>query len=77
MIKYSFIKKIEGHKNSKGENAPWCIVSEKDPGKILSSHTNKQDAESHLKDINIHKANLEIINLNSELYLVKSIDEVE
>lgn len=40
----------EGHKNSKGEDAPWCIVSH-ETGKVISSHKSKSSAESHLKDI--------------------------
>lgn len=40
----------EGHKNSKGEDAPWCIVSH-ETGKVISSHKSRSSAESHLKDI--------------------------
>lgn len=48
------IRKIEGHKNSDGENAPWCIVSHKN-GKILSSHKSEAAAEKHLRDIQMFK----------------------
>jgi len=52
--RFSYIKYIQGHKNSQNESAPWCIVSE-DGSRILSSHETKQEAKSHLKDIEIHK----------------------
>lgn len=39
-----------GHKNSKGEKAEWCIVSH-ETGKILSSHKSKSAAEKHLADM--------------------------
>lgn len=38
----------KGHKNSRGENAPWVIRSHED-NRILASFTNKKDAEEHLK----------------------------
>jgi len=38
----------KGHKNSKGENAPWVIRSHED-NRILASFANKTDAEEHLK----------------------------
>lgn len=38
----------KGHKNSKGENAPWVIRSHED-NRILASFANKKDAEEHLK----------------------------
>ena len=44
----------KGHKNSKGEDAPWTIVSCK-TGKILSSHKSKKKAEEHLKQMEYYK----------------------
>jgi len=44
----------KGHKNSKGESAPWTIVSCK-TGKILSSHKSKEKAEEHLKQMEYYK----------------------
>jgi hypothetical protein len=44
----------KGHKNSKGEPAPWTIVSCK-TGKILSSHKSKENAEEHLKQMEYYK----------------------
>lgn len=38
----------KGHKNSRGENAPWVIRSHED-NRILASFSNKKDAEEHLK----------------------------
>ena len=48
MILLEYVKRIPGHRNSKGEPAPWTIVSHK-TGKILSSHKTKKDAEEHLQ----------------------------
>ena len=79
MIKYSFVKKIPGHKDSKGNLAEWCIVSENDTGKIISSHKSKEDAKNHLQDIEIHKNSfivLDEVNLNSNLYLYKHADKI-
>ena len=49
-----FIKHVPGHKNSKGEKAPWCIVSH-ETNKILSSHKTKKEAEEHLKHMKMFK----------------------
>ena len=38
----------KGHKNSRGENAPWVIRSHED-NRILASFANKKDAEEHMK----------------------------
>lgn len=44
----------KGHKNSKGESAPWVIVSCQN-GKILSSHKTKEKAEEHLRQMEYYK----------------------
>ena len=44
----------KGHKDSKGEAAPWVIISCK-TGKILSSHKSKEKAEEHLRQMEYHK----------------------
>ena len=44
----------KGHKNSKGEDAPWTIVSH-ETGKILSSHKTKKKAEEHLQQMEYYK----------------------
>ncbi len=49
-----YVTKVEGHKNSKGESAPW-VIKDHDTGKIISSHKTKKAAESHLQDIHAHK----------------------
>ena len=38
----------KGHKNSKGENAPWVIRSHED-NRVLASFANEDDAKEHLK----------------------------
>lgn len=38
----------KGHKNSRGEDAPWVIRDHKG-GKVLASFSNKKDAEAHLE----------------------------
>lgn len=38
----------KGHKNSRGEDAPWVIRSHED-NRILASFANKKDAEEHMK----------------------------
>lgn len=44
----------KGHKNSKGESAPWTIVSH-ETGKILSSHKSKSAAKEHLRQMEYFK----------------------
>ena len=44
----------KGHKNSKGEDAPWVIVSCKTK-KILSSHPSKEKADEHLQQMEYYK----------------------
>ena len=52
--KISTVVHCPGHKNSQGDLAEWCIKQE-GTGKILSSHTSKEKAEEHLKQIEMHK----------------------
>lgn len=49
-----YIQHIKGHKNSKGEPAPWVIKSH-ETGKILSSHKTKEEAKKHLQHMHIFK----------------------
>lgn len=49
MVKYQ-----KGHKNSKGESAPWTIVSCK-TGKVLSSYKSKDAADEHLDQMEYFK----------------------
>ena len=43
MIKYD-----KSHKNSKGESAPWTVVSHKD-GHVISSHKTEDEAKRKLQ----------------------------
>jgi CRISPR/Cas system CMR-associated protein Cmr5 small subunit len=52
--KISYIKYVEGHKDSKGEDAPWCIFSH-ETGKLLASFKTKKEAEEHLKRMKMFK----------------------
>lgn len=52
--KVSFIKHCPGHKNNKGESAPYCIYSH-ETGKLLSSHKTEAEAKKHLQQMHIHK----------------------
>lgn len=49
-----FVKHMPGHKNSKGEEAPWVIISHT-TGKILSSHPSKEEAKKHLREMEYFK----------------------
>ncbi|HRZ18950.1 MAG TPA: hypothetical protein P5136_02745 [Methanofastidiosum sp.] len=53
-VKESYVVNVPGHKNSKGESAPWVIKSH-ETGKILSSHKTESEAKSHLQDMHAHK----------------------
>jgi len=57
MRKESYVKHCPGHKDSKGESAPWCIMDHSD-GKILSSHKTEAEAKKHLRDMKIHGGNI-------------------
>jgi hypothetical protein len=50
----NMVRYREGHKNSKGEDAPWCIVSHEN-GRVISSHKTKKEADKHLGDIQMFK----------------------
>lgn len=52
LLEYIVYRK--GHKNSKGESAPWVILSHKTK-KILSSHTTRKAAKEHLQQMHIFK----------------------
>src|SRR5574344_97990 len=47
-----YIVYIKGHKNSKGESAPWVIRSHKDHH-IISSHHSEEDAKEHLRQMHV------------------------
>ena len=48
------VKYVNGHKNSKGEDALWTIVSH-ETGKILSSHKSEAEAKKHLQQMEYYK----------------------
>lgn len=73
MIKYSYVKKIEGHKDSKGDLAEYVVMSH-DTDSIISSHKTKQEAEKHLHDMHAHKAYSELIKVNSNILIVRYAD---
>lgn len=52
-ILFEYVTHVKGHKNSKGESAPWVIKSH-DTGKVLSSHKSKEAAKKHLQNMHIH-----------------------
>ena len=54
ILKYSFVAHCEGHKNSAGESAPWCVKSH-DTGEIISSYKTKEEADSSLRNMELHK----------------------
>jgi len=55
LSKQSYVRQVPGHKNSKGESAPWCIFDHKS-GKLLSSHKSEKAAKDHLQQMYIHKS---------------------
>jgi hypothetical protein len=42
------IEHKEGHKNSRGEPAPWVVVN-KDRNEVVGSSTTKEDAEASVR----------------------------
>lgn len=53
-ILVEYVRYRRGHKNSKGESAPWVIISHS-TGKILSSHSSKAEAKKHLREMEYFK----------------------
>ena len=56
----------KGHKNSRGENAPWVIRSHED-NRILASFANKKDAEEHLKRMKQYSKTESKVNEEAEI----------
>ena len=46
MLLVAYIQEISGHKDSRGEAAPYVIKSH-ETGKILSSHPTREKAKEH------------------------------
>jgi len=53
VAKVAYVAHVPGHKNSKGEAAPWVIKDHKD-GHIISSHGSEAEAKKHLQDMHAH-----------------------
>ena len=56
--KTAYVAHVPGHKNSKGESAPWVIKDHKDDH-IISSHKSKAEAKRHLQDMHAHSGSKE------------------
>lgn len=50
---FEYIEHLKGHKNSKGESAPWVIKSH-ETHKILSSHKSEKDAKKQIRNMHIY-----------------------
>lgn len=74
LTKTSYVKEVPGHKDSKGESAPWCIYSH-DTGKLLSSHKTEKEAKEHVQHMYIHKGSIFI--LTDDIELPTNVDEPE
>ena len=74
MNKVSVVKHRPGHKNSKGESAPW-VIEDHSGGKVISSHKTKEEAVSHLRDIEGHKeSTMKFTNVKNLDDLIKKAD---
>jgi len=49
-----FVQHVPGHKNSKGQAAPWVVKSHTDQH-IISSHATEEAAREHLQQMEAHK----------------------
>lgn len=66
--KVSFVAHVPGHKNSKGEAAPWVIKDHK-TGKILSSHKTQGEAKTHLQQMHAHSGSAKQAAVNFEPFV--------
>ena len=68
-IKVSYIVHMPGHKGNDGSEKPWVIKSH-ETDKIISSHSSKEDAEKHLKQIQYfkHKGNIDQLLKQAEIF---------
>jgi len=72
MNKISYIVHMEGHKNSKGEVAPYVIKSH-ETNKILSSHKTRGEAVKHLQQMHAHSSSFVGIQNLDHLILEKEV----
>lgn len=74
MIVYSFIKKIDNYKNSKGESSPYCIVSH-NTSKVLSSYKTKEEANAYLIQMSKYRKN-SILQINSKFSVIRHENKI-
>ena len=75
-ILLEFVRHMPGHKNSKGESAPWVIISH-ETGKVLSSHKSKAAAKKHLQQMHIFKEKyIAIITEDEYKYLKENTNKI-
>lgn len=55
-----YVQYVKGHKDSKGNVAPWVIRSH-ETKEIISSHTSRADAEKHLQQMHAHEGTSSIL----------------
>jgi S-adenosylmethionine/arginine decarboxylase-like enzyme len=63
--KTAYVAHVPGHKNSKGEAAPWVIKDHKDDH-IISSHKTQAEAKSHLRDMHAHSGSQKTATASDE-----------
>lgn len=51
---HEYVAYVPGHKNSKGEPAPWVVKSH-ETGRILTSYPTEDKAKEGLRNMEIHK----------------------
>lgn len=79
--KQAYVQHVPGHLNSKGEHASWVVRSH-ETGKILSSHKTKNEAQTHLQQMEMHKSmaaelTYSEITKQAELNVPKALEEVQ
>ena len=74
-VKSETIEFEKGHKNSRGEDAPWVIRGHKN-GKVLASFAKKGDAEDHLERMKRYKKDEDLIQTYlMEVFIFNSLKE--
>jgi len=66
---------MKGHKNSKGESAPW-VIRDENSGNVLSSHKTKGEAEKHLKQMKYFKYKKSSSNDSLKDFVISMVSEV-
>ena len=74
--KVAYVAHVPGHKNSKGETAPW-VIKQHETGKILESFKSEGAAKEGLKNMESHKHGSKTAHQAFDVYLDgKNIDTV-